>query len=147
MQIILLKDVPGVGRRGEVKNMADGYVRNFLLPRRLAAPATPGRLKSWQAESEQETAAKVAGQQTLVQTIRGLQGKEFTIVAKANEQGTLFSRVTVDQVSDILQAAGFKVPAKNLVLAEPLKRVGIFRLTATAPGVSSQFNLVIASLS
>src|SRR5581483_9203447 len=105
MRVVFVEEIDGVARIGEVKNVADGYARNFLLPRKLAIPATPAAVK--QADARAQVAAKQ--QEKLDDAARGqaakLEGKTLTIKARVGEQGRLFGSVTAADIADALASA------------------------------------------
>lgn len=124
MKVLFLKDVPSVGRRGAVKEVSDGYARNYLLPHQLAVAATPERLRAMveekvHQERDQERRLKLIGKLQ-----RRLQGQRFTISAPANDQGTLFKGVTAKDVSAILRASGHEIEPGMINLPHALKQVG-----------------------
>jgi large subunit ribosomal protein L9 len=129
MQVILLKDVEKVGLRGEVVDVARGYARNFLLPRRLAEPATPGRVAELEKHAAQrarheastfEQAREVAG--TLEQT-------ELRFEVKAGPTGSLFGSVTpTDLADEIWRVARIRVDRRKIALDEPIKRIGRYEV-------------------
>lgn len=124
MKVIFRKNVPGVAKAGEVKEAADGYVRNYLIPNRLAEPATPKTLHS-EAERQQHQSHEL--QRATVREHREaarLHGRRFRLSARANEQGTLFAAVTAKMVSDILQQNGFAIAPDHIVLPASMKHLG-----------------------
>lgn len=144
MQVIFLADVAGVAKALEVKEVADGYGRNFLLPRKLAVVATPGALK--ELETRRQALARKQTKDEAVATARAekLQGLTLTIKAKAGVEGKLFGSVTAAQIAAALQEqTGQEIDRRQVELAEPLKQVGAHkvavRLSAkVAPAVTVQ---------
>ena len=125
MKVVFLQDVEGSGRVGEIKNVADGYARNFLLPRGLAAPATADAIK----KAEARAAAEARRQATLDEQAQALAEKlasaAITIVAKAGRRGRLFGSVTqADIAQEITNILGQEVDRHQVLLAEPIKEVG-----------------------
>ena len=125
MKVVFLQDVEGSGKVGEIKNVADGYARNFLLPQGLAAPATADAIK----KAEARAAAEARRQATLdeqAQTLaEKLAGSAITIVAKAGRKGRLFGSVTqADIAQEITNILGQEVDRHQVLLAEPIKEVG-----------------------
>jgi large subunit ribosomal protein L9 len=126
MRVVFVEDVEGVARIGEVKNVADGYARNYLLPRKLAIPATPAALK--QAEARAQAAAKQ--QEKLDEAARAqaakLEGKTLTIRARVGEQGRLFGSVTAGDIADAIAAAlgQAEFDRHQVELDQPLREVG-----------------------
>ncbi len=124
MKVILQKDVPKLGQQGEVKEVSDGYGRNYLLPRGFAVEASAGRIqelemmeakKSRRAEKEREEAVALAS---------SLEGKVFTIKATAGEGGRLFGSVTTSDIAKALEEEGTKVDRKKIVIGDPIKTLG-----------------------
>jgi large subunit ribosomal protein L9 len=128
MQIILQEDVEKLGTRGELVEVAEGYARNFLLPRKLGLEATAGNLKRLEKmranfakkeATEKEAAQKQAEQLAAVSL-------EFT--RKAGENDQLFGSVTSGDVAEALAAKGFEIDKKRIVLAEPIKIMGEYEV-------------------
>jgi large subunit ribosomal protein L9 len=125
MEIILLQDVDKVGLKGEVVNVARGYARNYLLPRRLAEPVTPGRL----AELERHQALRARHEaQTVEQaqeTAKALEGVELRFDRKAGPTGSLFGSVTATDVAEELwSGTRVRVDRRKIDLHDPIKRIG-----------------------
>ncbi len=124
MEVILRADVPKLGHRGEVVRVAEGYARNYLLPRRLAVAATPGNKKV----VEQEKAAAVRREATergdAENLSRQLEQVTVTIPRKAGETDQLFGSVTSLDIADALEAKGFHVDRRKIHLEEPYKMLG-----------------------
>jgi len=125
MKVVFLQNVEGSGRTGEIKEVADGFARNFLLPRRLAAPATADAIK----RAEAIAAAEARRQAELDQEARSLAEKlsaPIVITVRAGEQGRLYGSVTAaDIAEEASKLAGEEVDRRLLVLVEPIKEVGI----------------------
>lgn len=125
MKILLLKDVPKVGRKYEVKEVADGFARNSLFPRKLAEPATretEARITKLKQSAAQ--AGEVA-QDLLVKNLEALDGKTVTIRAKANEKGHLFQGIHKGEILNaIKKELGLNIREEALVLEKAIKEVG-----------------------
>lgn len=130
MKVVLVKDVSKLGRRGQVVSVADGYGRNFLLPKGLALEATPANTRKF--EGEQEAARKrdereAAEAETAAARLEGL---SVTIKAKAGEEGRLFGSVTAkDIAAGIKDVAKIDIDRRKIELDEPLKTLGVYRVT------------------
>lgn len=138
MKIILKQDVSGLGKKGEIKQVADGYARNLLLPRGLAEEATPSLLR--QRESREAAARK----KTLRLEEEGrfkaaeLEQRVFTCKAAAGEGGRLFGSVTAADIAAQLKRQGYDVDKKKINLAEPIKSVGRHEVTVRlGPGIKA----------
>lgn len=124
MQIILQEDVEKLGNRGQVVEVAEGYARNFLLPRKLALEANAGnlkRLEKMRAVFAKKEAVERGDAQQLAELL-GSVSLEFT--RRAGESDQLFGSVTSADVAEALAAQGYKVDKRKVVLPEPIKIVG-----------------------
>lgn len=119
MKVILTTDVKKVGRKGEVKEVADGYAHNVLLPKKLALPGTPENLKRYQKEEEQKEDKKAFDESLLIKILKDVDGKQVSVSAKANEQGKLFEAVHTKQVIEAIQK-GLNVEVPESVFESPL---------------------------
>jgi large subunit ribosomal protein L9 len=124
MQIILQEDVEKLGNRGQLVDVAEGYARNFLLPRKLALEATPGNLKRLE-KMRAVFAKKEATEKESAQVLAELLGTvTVTLSRKAGENDQLFGSVTSSDISDALAAQGYTVEKRKIVLTDPIKTVG-----------------------
>jgi large subunit ribosomal protein L9 len=125
MQVILREDIEKVGLRGEVVDVAAGFARNYLLPRRLAEPAAPGRmaeLEKLAAGRAQHEAQSFEQAQELVQK---LEGAELRFDVQAGETGTLFGSVTATDIADrVWETQRVRIDRRKLDLPESIKRIG-----------------------
>jgi len=126
-QAILLKDVESLGERGQAIDVSPGYLRNFLIPRKLAAPATPGALEEAQRRREAAEKAEKARVEREAQAA-GLLGKTvLTIHQRAGEDGKLFGSVGAKEIVDALrEARDLRIEKKRVRLEQPLREVGTF---------------------
>src|SRR4051812_14588875 len=127
MRVVFLDDVENVARAGEIKTVADGYARNFLLPRKLAAAATTATMQ--QAEAKARAIAKE--QEKIDNAARAvaasLSGSPLVIPAKAGEEGRLFGSVTSSDIADELsKRSSVAVEHRQVVLDAPIKQVGTY---------------------
>lgn len=124
MQIILQEDVEKLGTRGQLVDVAEGYARNFLLPRKLALEATPGNMKRLE-KMRAIFAKKEATEKESAQMLAELLGTvTVTLSRKAGENDQLFGSVTSSDISDALAAQGYTVEKRKIVLSDPIKTVG-----------------------
>jgi large subunit ribosomal protein L9 len=167
MRVILMQKVERLGEPGEQVEVADGYARNFLLPKQLAVPATPGRMRSLEqltaqaknrAERGKREAAALAERLSAVQlTLRRRASEEVTPPPEgppadqppAGEAGTpragrLFGSVTSLDVSQALAAQGVSVDKKQILLAEPIKTLGVHRVAVRLdPEVMAEITVTV----
>ena len=124
MKVILNEDVKNLGNMGEVVNVSDGYTRNYLLPKKLAAEANIKNLK--EMEHHKASIAKKAEKTraALKESSEKLSSVILTIKAKAGEEDKLFGAVTGKDIAEALKAEGFDIDKKKILLEEPIKRLG-----------------------
>jgi len=129
MKVILRQSVPRLGSVGEITDVADGYARNYLIPRDLAYAATEGNIKKAQIEAEKvrQEEEKLFEEEKKVASL--LEGASVTISAHAGEEGKLFGSVNAQAVVDALQEQGFTVDKRFVELDSPLKELGVFPVT------------------
>ncbi len=128
MQIILQEDVEKLGTRGQLVDVAEGYARNFLLPRKLGLEATPGnmkRLEKMRAVFAKKEATEKDSAQKLAELLAAV---SLTLVRKAGENDQLFGSVTSSDISDALAAQGYTIEKRKIVLADPIKLVGEYEI-------------------
>ena len=124
MKIILLEDVSKVGRRGEVRDVSDGYARNFLIPKKLALGATAGNLKNLEHIKKQAN-AKADRAKADAEGIRAqIEALAYEERRQASEEGKLFGSVTSQHLVDFLDKHGVKVERRRVQLDEPIKTLG-----------------------
>lgn len=129
MKVILLQDVKGTGKKGEIVNVSDGYARNFLFPRNLAEEATDKNLNKWkqkQKEEERKKQQEIAEANKIVESLKGV---TLIIKAKSGENGKLFGSVTNKEIAEELEKQhNIKLDKKKIVLPEPIKQLGEMEL-------------------
>ena len=126
MKVIFLKDVPK-GKKGEIKDVADGYARNFLLPKGLALLATPSAMKTAKALSEERADREAHQHDELSKVAQDLEGKELYFKAKAGAKGRLHGAITSANIADqVSKLAGFEIDKKKVELEEPLHNLGSY---------------------
>lgn len=124
MKVILLDDVTKVGRRGEVRDVSDGYARNYLLPKKLALSATAGNLKNL-AHIKTQQEAKASRIKEDAEALRArIEALVFEQQRQASEEGKLFGSVTSQDIVDFLAGHGVKIERRRVVLDEPIKTLG-----------------------
>jgi large subunit ribosomal protein L9 len=124
MKIILLEDVSKVGRRGEVRDVSDGYARNFLIPKKLALGATAGNLKNLEHIKKQAN-AKADRAKADAEAVRAqIEAVAYEERRQASEEGKLFGSVTSQDLVDFLGKHGVKVERRRVQLDEPIKTLG-----------------------
>ena len=127
MKVILLQDVKGKGKKGQMLDLSDGYARNFLLPRKLAVEATPDAVNTMRM-NDKAAAEKAAKERAeALETSKKLRELTVTVTAKGGGAGKLFGSVTSQEIADALKAkSGIALDKRKIVLADPIKNVGTY---------------------
>lgn len=147
MKVILLADVPGQGKRGDVVNVSDGYARNYLFPRGLACEASESKLR--ELSSRQKALAdkekRLAGEAR--ELARRLEEVTVTIRVKTGEGGKLFGSITARDIAEALATQqGIEIDKKKILLKEPLKHLGAYTVPARLhSGVTAGIKVILAS--
>ena len=129
MKVIFQQDVKGQGKKGEMKEVSDGYARNFLLPKNLAIPATADNINAFNLK-EKAKAAQIAKERAeALENSKKLENIEVRIAAKAGGNGRLFGAITSKEISDALAAQhGIVIEKNKIVQSEPIKTFGKFEV-------------------
>ena len=131
MKVILQQDVKGQGKKGQMIEASDGYARNFLLPRKLAVPATAENVNTMKMQEKAKKAQEAAEKAEAEATAAKLKELTVKVVAKGGNGGRLFGAVTTKEISDGLrQQFGIDIPKQKLVLDEPIKAFGSYQVKA-----------------
>lgn len=144
MKVILLADIKGVGKKGEVINASDGYARNYLFPRKLAEEATEVNLSVLNQKKETERRKKLAEIEEAQKQADELKGKEVKIAAKCGENGRLFGSITNKDVADALNTQyKLNIDKKKLVV-DAIRQLGTYEVEVKLyPEVSTKIKVVI----
>src|SRR5437762_5871606 len=124
MEVILREHVDNLGRRGEIVKVADGYARNYLLPRKLALLATEGNKKQIARERVKFDAKELEEKKVADAVADRLKAVEIEIARKVGETEALYGSVTSSDIADALAAKGFDIDKRRLQLPEPIKKLG-----------------------
>ena len=144
-EAILLKDVEGVGERGEVIDVSKGYLRNFLIPRKLAQPATKGAVQAAQREAQAETRAKEQAVTRSQEHADLLNRTVLTISQQAGEDGRLFGSVTTQDIAEAIRdARGITIDRRKVHLEEPIRHVGTYMVVVEVDdGVTATVKTIV----
>ncbi|HPF19409.1 MAG: 50S ribosomal protein L9 [Bacillota bacterium] len=139
MQVILLQDVKGIGRAGEVAKVSDGHGRNYLIPRKMAMEATPANLKTLERRKQEIEARREVDQNRAAELKEQIEGKTVRLVTKAGEGGRLFGAVTSKDITDVLEKDfSIVIDKKKVIMDAPIKQVGLAEVEIKLfPGISA----------
>jgi large subunit ribosomal protein L9 len=128
VKVVLRQDVEHLGDRGQIVNVAPGYARNYLLPKKLALEATPGNLRTFELQKRVWAVREARETDEAKAYASRLEAVEIVISKKAGESDTLYGSVTSSEIAELLAAKGFEVDRRKIQLDEPIKSLGTFEV-------------------
>lgn len=132
MKVILMQNVPGTGKKGEVVNVSDGFARNYLLPRKWAVEAKEGAVRELERKNEVERQKEAERRAEAEQAAAKLRGKVIRVQAKAGDKGRLYGSVTSQEVAEALvKQHGVELDRRKLELNEAIRSLGEYEATVT----------------
>jgi large subunit ribosomal protein L9 len=144
VKVILTNDVDKLGKSGELKDVTDGFARNFLIPRKMAVPASGGAFRAWQhdiASREEKRTRERAEAEIAAQRITST---TLTMGVKVGEGGKLYGSITSKDIADALARRGITVDRHKIDLEDPLKTLGTYKVAIRVlPGVISEVTVVV----
>lgn len=130
MKVMFLEDVSNVARAGEIKDVADGYARNFLVPRKLAVLAKAEAVNTLRAQLEMKARSHAQTETELLELANHLNGREVVLEAQTGSEGRLYGSITaVDIVTELENITGFTVDKRKIELDEPIRQLGSYEIT------------------
>jgi large subunit ribosomal protein L9 len=146
-QAILLADVESLGERGQVIDVSKGYLRNYLIPRRLAQPATTAAIAAAQKRAEATERARAQAQERAAESAALLNKTVLTINQQAGGDGRLFGSVTSQDIADAIRdARSLRIDRRKIALAEPIKQVGTYMVDVEiADGVTASVKTIVTA--
>ena len=144
MKVILTSDVAKLGRSGELKDVADGYARNFLIPHKLAVPAAGGAYRAWQHDiASREEKRKREREEPEIAATR-ITSTTLTMGVKVGEGGKLYGSITAKDIADALGRRGIEVDRHKVDLEEPLKSLGTYKVAVKVyAGLTPEVTVVV----
>lgn len=148
MKVILLADVRALGKKGEIKDVADGYGRNFLIGKKLALEATPQNLKHWEADQRKQAAKAAAELAEAKELAAKIKDMIVEVHEKAGEGGKLFGAVTNKEIADALSAKlGVVIDKRKIDMKDPIKALGVAEVSVRLhPEVHQKFRVSVKEL-
>lgn len=128
MRVVLREDIDKLGRRGEIRDVAPGYARNFLLPKGKALAATDGNMKRVEQERRRYAVRQAKEKEDAAAVGRRLAGVSCTIVRKVGENDHLYGSVTASDIAEYLEKEGIAIDKRRILLEEPIKALGIYTI-------------------
>lgn len=146
MKVLFLKDVPKIGRKNDVKEVSDGYARNFLFPKKLAEPATEATAaRVAKIKTETEQMSKI-NEDLLLKNLKALTEKLVVIKGKANDKGHLFAAIHKEEILSVLKAQGLSIPAEYIELDKPIKETGEHAIPVMIGNKKGTFTLTVENM-
>lgn len=147
MKIILLKDIPKVGKRWDTKDIADGYALNMLIPKGLAIAATADAVKRVALEKARTAGEEKVQEELLLKSLKEIDGATVTITEKANEKGHLFAGIhKLELIPRILEQTKVKLEPEHLVLDKAIKTIGEHVVEIKVKDKGAKFKLVVKAI-
>lgn len=142
MKVVLLKDVKGTGKKGEIKNVADGYAKNFLLKQGLAKEANKSALAENEFKQNANAYHKEMERQEAAALAKQIEGQVVNLKIKCGENGKTFGSITAKEIADALEKQGFSLDKRKIDLKEPIKTIGSYTIVAKVyPEITAKFTL------
>ncbi|MFQ5964843.1 MAG: 50S ribosomal protein L9 [Candidatus Scalinduaceae bacterium] len=146
MRILLVKEIQKLGKIGDIVNVANGYARNYLLPKKFAIIATPGSIeqaKLLRKKQEEKLKDEIEKLQALAKEISNV---SCTITVKTNKEGKLFGSITAHHIANVLSEKGFEVDENMVILETPIKKCDLYNVTVVLhPEIKTQCRVWIVS--
>lgn len=133
MKVVLLQDVPALGRAGALVEVKEGYARNYLFPRELAREATEGAIRARETRQRAEEQRRTRERKEAEDLAQSVAGLVLEIKARTGTEGRLFGAVTPQQIADSLQKRGFEITKKHVELEHPIRVEGFHRVAVRLP--------------
>src|SRR3989344_2720980 len=144
MKVVLLKDVPGVGKRSEVKNVSDGYALNFLIPKKLVVAGTAFSIAHAERLAPEEAAERDIAENLLYKNLSSAEGTVIEMTGKANKEGSLFASIHKEAIAaELRKQKHIDLSAECLEIEKPIKEVGTHRILVSARGKKGSFTLLV----
>jgi large subunit ribosomal protein L9 len=147
MKVILIKDVPKVGRKNDIKEVNDGYAANFLFPKKLATPATEKAIAELNRKNKEILIEREIQEDLLLKNLEEIKDKVVSIKMKANEKGHLFSSIHKKEIVDLMKKEHrADISEEFIVLEKPIKETGEFQIEVSIKNKKTTFKLIVESL-
>ncbi len=144
MKVILTNDVEKLGKSGELKEVADGYALNFLIPRKFAVPASGGAYRAWQHDIASREEKRKREREEAEITAQRISSTTLTMGVKVGEGGKLYGSITAKDIADALARRGITVDRHKVDLPEPLRTLGTYKVAVKVfPGLTPEVTVAV----
>jgi large subunit ribosomal protein L9 len=147
MKVVFMEDVPNVGKAGQIKDVADGYGKNYLIPHKLAVPAKPGDIKNVEAQIKARARVAAKTEAEMKSLAAELEGKEIMIKAKVGQQDRLYGSITSADIAATMESSlKVIVDKRKIELAEPIRTLGSFDVVIKlAKDITTKIKVTVAA--
>ena len=147
MKVVLLKDIKGTGKKGDIKDVADGFASNYLFKNNLAKPADSSELNENQGQKSAQKFHKQEEIKNAKALASEIEGKVVTLKIKCGANGKMFGSVTSKEISEALAQSNINLDKKKIELKEPIKTLGVYKVTAKVyPEITATFSVDVLPL-
>jgi large subunit ribosomal protein L9 len=144
VKVILIADVEKLGKSGEMKDVAEGHARNFLIPRKLAVPAAGGAYRAWQHDIASREEKRQREREEAEVSATRIASTTLTMGVKVGEGGKLYGSITAKDIADALSRRGIEIDRHKIDLPEPLKTLGTYKVAIKVyTGMSPEVTIVV----
>lgn len=144
MEVILLENHQNLGQRGDIVNVARGYARNYLIPKKIAVPNTPANKASIKAEEQFRKIEVNEEEESALKIKEELDGLTIQIKAKSGKEDKLFGSITTKNISEAIEEKGFKIDKRHIKLEEPIKELGNYSIEVSLfQDIKANLNLLV----
>jgi large subunit ribosomal protein L9 len=145
MKVILLQDIENLGKKHEVKEVSDGYARNFLIPQGLVKPASPENLKWLEMELAKETEKAEKQLKAIQELVTKVDGVELELGLKLNKEGKVFGSISKAKIAKKLRKQGFNIKSTQVELEKPIKELGEYPIKISfAHGLEAEITVIVS---
>jgi len=145
MKVVLLKNVAGLGKTGDIKEINDGFARNYLIPKGLVNSVNKQDIFVIKAQAGKRERLKKEDKQNKIKTLKKINGFVFKIVTKVDETGTLYAKIDKKDIFQELVKAGYKIDMNEIVLSESIKKIGRYEISLEMQNAKATIILEISS--
>ncbi len=144
MEVILLEDHVHLGQRGDVVNVANGYARNYLIPKRLAVPNTKAKRKAFEAEEQFHKRTIGKERESAIRLKEEIAGIQINIKAKVGKEGKLFGSITNKHIAEAIMSMGYEIDKRSIEFTEPIREIGTYDIEISLfQDVKTHINLLV----
>jgi len=143
MKVVLLKNIPSIGKIGDVREVKEGYAKNFLIPKKLAEAANQRKVQELSAKQKKEEKKKKSAEKNKQRIASNINGKTLKLKLQADNTGTLYKKLTARYIVSQLKKSGLDITEKELVLNSPIKKTGEYTIELRMAGSKPKIKILI----